>query len=351
MTASVRHLFYGILFLIVVCSIAVIGYMIGGWSFVESAYMAIITVFTVGYGEVLPVETPAMRIFTMGFIICGCTGYLYIGGALVQFLIEGQIETTLGKRRMTKSIENLTNHTIVCGFGRVGRMLTLELHRANHPFLVIERDEDAEEQLVDLGYAYVRADATSEKALKAAGIERAAEIAVVLPDDAANVFVTLSARNLNPSLSILARGMAPSTEQKLIQAGADRVVLPEHIGAERIAGLILRPTASSLITDGVIIHHIASDLEDLGLDVEEFSIPSHSKLVGMTPAALETSGSSAFLIVAIVRAHGETINSPPMDTKFEEGDILIVVCHSGRPPAFAETYEITREVSYRGTLG
>jgi voltage-gated potassium channel len=348
MTSSVRHLRNGTIFLLGICCIAVAGYMFAGWSFLEAAYMAVVTVFTVGYSEVLPIESPALRLFTMGFIVCGCTAYLYIGGALVQFLIEGQIETTLGNRRMSKSIKTLTNHTIICGFGRVGRMLAVELDQSNHPFVVIERSEDAEEELKERGFFYIRADATSEKALVDAGIDRARELAIVLPDDAANVFVTLSARNLNSKLSIIARGMTPSTEGKLLQAGADRVVLPEHIGAERIAGLILRPTASSLITEGVTISHITNDLADLGLDVEEFSIPPKSNLVGMTPADLETAGSSAFLIVAIVRADGTSIQSPAMDMKFEEGDILIVVCHSGQAPAFTEVFEVKREIHYRG---
>ena len=343
MLASVRHLLNGIIFLLIICCVAVVGYMIAGWTFIESAYMAIITVFTVGYGEVREVSSPTLQLFTMGFIVCGCTGYLYIGGALVQFLIEGQIENTLGKRRMSKLIKNLKNHTIVCGYGRVGRMLATELANANHPFVIIESSEDCEEEFRERGFHFLRADATSEKALVHAGIERASEIAVVLPNDASNVFVTLSARNLNPKLSIVARGMTPSTERKLIQAGADRVVLPEHIGAERIASLILRPTASSLLTDQLVISHIANDLADLKLNVEEFSIPAESNLIGRNPADLETAGSSAFLIVAIVRANGETIQSPSKDDLFEEGDILIVVCHAGAPLDFTEVFSLKRE--------
>jgi Trk K+ transport system NAD-binding subunit len=343
MTSSVRHLRNGTVFLFLVCCVAIVGYMIAGWTFVEAAYMAIITVFTVGYEEVHSVDHPALRIFTIGFIISGCTGYLYIGGALVQFLIEGQIENALGKRRMSKTIEKLKNHTIICGFGRVGRMLANELEEAGHAFVIIERSEKSEPELREKGYLFFRSDATLESALVSAGIKNARSIAVVLPDDAANVFITLSSRNLNPKLSIIARGMTPSTERKLVQAGADRVVLPEHIGAERIAGLILRPTASSLITDGVIISHIANDLADLGLDVEEFSIPSGSNLVGMSPADLETAGSSGFLIVAVVRETGETIHRPSAETRFQESDIIIVVCHSGEAPAFTQVFDVQHE--------
>lgn len=343
LTSSVRHLRNGTTFLFVVCCVAIAGYMIAGWTFIEAVYMAIITVFTVGYEEVHSVDHPALRIFTIGIIVSGCTCYLYIGGALVQFLIEGQIENALGKRRMSKTIEKLRNHTIICGFGRVGRMLATELEEAGHPFVIIERREDIEEELQEMGYLFFRNDATLESSLVAAGVRNARSIAVVLPDDAANVFITLSSRNLNPGLSIIARGMTPSTEGKLIQAGADRVVLPEHIGAERIAGLILRPTASSMITDGVLISHIANDLADMGLDVEEFSIPKGSNLVGMSPTDLESAGSSAFLIVAVVRSTGETIHRPSSATRFEEGDIIIIVCHSGEIPAFTQMFDVRHE--------
>lgn len=349
MTSSVRHLCIGALLLTLVCAVAVAGYMLAGWSWGDAVYMAVITVFTVGYGEVRPVETPGLQLFTILFIAAGCTAYLYIGGALVHFLIAGQIESILGRRRMTRSIEKLHHHTIICGYGRVGRILAEEFHEFGHPFVVIDHDDELRQELHERGFPTVMADATDETALLAAGIERASNLAIVLPNDASNVFIALSARNLNPRLSIVARGMTPSTEQKLRQAGADRVVLPEHIGAERIAGLILRPTASSLVTDGAVISYLVNDLAELGLDVEEFSVPEGSNLAGLTLADLETAGRSAFLVVAVVRAGGTAIQSPPLDTRFEAGDILVVVCHQGHAPAFEEQFEVTRE--FRGARG
>ena len=141
MSSSLRHLRNGSVFLLAVCAVAIVGYMVAGLSFLDAAYMATITVFSVGYGEVLPITDPSLRVFTILFIGLGCTGYLYIGGALVQFLIAGQIETTLGNRRMSKSIENLDQHTIICGYGRVGRMVAAELHLAGHPFVILEQSD------------------------------------------------------------------------------------------------------------------------------------------------------------------------------------------------------------------
>ncbi|MDF2376800.1 MAG: potassium channel protein [Verrucomicrobiales bacterium] len=348
MTASVRHLRNGAVFLVLICCCAIVGYVIAGWTFGEAAYMAVITVFAVGYEEVNPVITPGLRIFTMLFIMLGCTGYLYIGGALVQFLIEGQIETALGNRRMTKMINKLKEHTIICGYGRVGRMLAAELCEANHPFVVIDQNESLAASINEKGYLFLAADATSEKALVEAGILHANQIAVVLPNDSLNVFITLSARNLNRDLTIIARGMLPSTTAKLKQAGADKVVLAEQIGAERIASLILRPTASSMIANGTLLTHIANDFADLGLQVEELSIPEGSNLAGLTLANLEMKGSSAFLIVAVVKKDGTSIDSPSLDTKLDSGDTLISVCHKGDAPEFTKIFDVKRELQYRG---
>lgn len=343
MTSPVRHLRNGAIFLVIVCCIAVAGYIIAGWTFDESAYMAIITVFAVGYGEVNAITTPGLRLFTILIVIFGCTGYLYIGGALVQFLIEDQIQSVIGNRRMNKAISELKNHTVICGYGRVGRILADELKRANHPFVIIDRDESISTDLAAAEMLCVQADATDEDSLRSAGIMEADQVAVVLPDDAANVFITLSSRNLNPDLNIIARGMKITTEAKLRQAGANMVVLAEQIGAERIASLILRPTASSLITDGVNISHLANDFRELGIEVEEFSIPGNSKLVGSSLGALETSGSSAFLVVAVVRADGQTISSPPLDTLLKENDLIVTLCHEGTALNFAHIFNVKRE--------
>jgi voltage-gated potassium channel len=335
MTSSLGHLRNAAIFLVVVNAIAVVGYMVAGWSFLESAYMAIITVFGVGFGEVRPVDSDSLRFFTILFIFFGCTGYIYIGSAFVPFLVEGQIEQTLGKRRMSKTVDSLNDHTIICGFGRVGQMLAAELKSVDHPFVVIETNEARLEKIDHLGYLRVDGDATLESSLRAAGIERAGTIAVVIPSDAVNVFITLSARTLNEDLEIIARGLAVTTEAKLRQAGADRVIMAEHIGAERIAGLILRPSLGRLIREDQGLGHIQGELAELGLQIEELQISSECQLVGRTLADLEMTGSSAFLIVKIIRADGKQIHRPGLDTRLLAGDTMLMLCHRGTRPAFA----------------
>lgn len=335
MSSSLRHLRNAAIFLIVVNSIAVLGYMSAGWTFLEAVYMAIITVFGVGFGEVKPVDSDSLRFFTILFIFFGCTGYIYIGSALVQFLVEGQIEQTLGKRRMSKTLESLNGHTIICGFGRVGQMLAAELAAVAHPFVVIETNENRLEKIDQHGYLRVDGDATQESALKAAGIERAANIAVVIPSDAVNVFITLSARTLNADLEIIARGLAVTTEAKLRQAGANRVIMAEHIGAERIAGLILRPALGQLIREDQGLGHIQGELAELGIQIEELQITPDCRLVDRTLADLEMTGSSAFLIVKIIRADGQQIHRPGLETKILAGDTMLMLCHRGSRLAFA----------------
>ena len=348
MSSSLQHLRNGTLVLLAICAVAVGGYMFAGWPFLDALYMSVITVFTVGYGETLPINTPTLQIFTMAFVVSGCTAYLYIGGALVQFLIEGQIETALGKRRMMKTIDDLTGHTIICGYGRVGTMLAADLQQANHPFVVVDENEELHQAMHADGILCVRGDATHEDALLAAGIERAKDIAVVLPNDAANVFITLSARNLNADLLIIARGVAPTTERKLLQAGADRVVLPEHIGAERIAGIILRPATSNLLTNAPKLGHLADELSELGLQLEEYSVPAGSGIVGRNLADLETKGSSAFLIVSIIRADGSVLDRPTLETPIAVSDTLVTLCHKGEVPEFTRLFQVRRAMHYRG---
>ncbi|MDF1714950.1 MAG: potassium channel protein [Akkermansiaceae bacterium] len=338
MSSSLRHLRNAAIFLFVVNSVAVVGYMIAGWTFLESVYMAIITVFGVGFGEVKPVDSDALRFFTILFIFFGCTGYIYIGSALVQFLVEGQIEQKLGKRRMSKSLESLSGHTIICGFGRVGQMLATELASAGHPFVVIESNEGRSEKIEKLGYLHIDGDATLESSLSHAGIESASTIAVVIPSDAVNVFITLSARTLNPDLEIIARGLAVSTEVKLRQAGANRVIMAEHIGAERIAGLILRPSLGHLISEDQGLGHIQDELAELGIQIEELDVSPECRLVDRPLSDLEMTGSSAFLIVKIIRKDGRQIHRPGLETKLLAGDTILMLCHRGTRPAFADLF-------------
>lgn len=219
-----RNLAISVVFVLLVGLFAIAGYLGAGWSFDDAIYMVTLTIFTVGYGEVRPIDTDYLHLITMATMVFGCTGVIVVTGSLVQALTQSQLEQFFGKR-VERDIDRLDGHIIICGFGRIGLMLAGELASAGETFVVVERDEARCQEARDLGYLCRHADATDEDILRAMRVERAKVLATVLPDDAANVFITLSARSLNPKLEIIARGERPTTERKLIQAGADKVVM------------------------------------------------------------------------------------------------------------------------------
>ena len=230
---------------------------------------------------------------------------------------------------MQSDIDKLKDHVIVCGFGRIGLMLAKDLQAGRAPFVVLERGDKRHAEVLELGYLCLQGDATDETALIAAGVKRARVLATVLPDDASNVFITLSARSLNPSLQIIARGEVPSTESKLIQAGADRVVLPTHIGAERIAEMILYPETARFIRGSDRMRDFEKVLRDLGMELELVVAGEKSAAAHVAIEELERRGKGAFFVVQINRRDGETLTRPPGSTIIQPGDGLVVVGRAG----------------------
>ncbi len=319
-----RNLLAGIAFVLAVTALAIAGYVHAGWPFADALYMAILTVFTVGYGEVHPIDTPALRALTIGLIVAGCTGMIFVTGALVQLITAAQIQQALGLRRMSNEIGKLDRHVIICGFGRTGQMLARELRAGRAHFLIIERSETRFGEARALGYLALHADATDEEVLLRAGIARARVLATVLPDDATNVFITLSARSLNAALTIIARGEAPATETKLRHAGANQVVLPAHIGAERIAELILYSGETGSQTQTT-----ETNLRVLGLD-REVVVAEPGNFAGLTVEEAETRGAGAFFIVAIERQGGHDTARPEPQTRIAPGEGIVLVGRGGR---------------------
>jgi voltage-gated potassium channel len=329
LSSPLRNLLAGIAYLLVVCAAATGAYVAYGWPLGDAFFMVVTTVFTVGYGEIRPVDTGVLRTVTVALIMAGCTGMIFVTGALVQLITVSQFAQILGTRRMQKDISALRGHVIVCGFGRIGQMLSRELQDARVACVVLERNSERVRLAHDLGHLALDVDATDEEALRAAGISQARALASVLPDDAANVFITLSARGLNRALTIIARGEAPSTEKKLLQAGADRVVLPAHIGAERVAELILFQDIVPLLQGGTQAG-LARDLRRLGLELEILPAAEGSRCVGLTIAALEQAAAGAFLVVALSRATGGSCVQPAGDLVIAAGDGVAVVGRPGR---------------------
>lgn len=328
--SSTGNLVAGVLFILGVIGFGTGGYAAAGWSLTDAFYMVVITIFSVGYGEVRPINTMWLHTLTTGLIVLGCTGMIFLTGALVQLFTASELQRILGFKRMKNEIDHLKDHVVVCGFGRIGNMLARELLDGKASFVIVERAEARVAEARALRYLCIQGEATDEAVLHQAGVGRARILATVLPDDAANVFITLSARSLNRSLHIIARGEVPSTEGKLLHAGADEVVLPTHIGAERIAELILYPKASALIRDNERMRGFERSLHNLGLELEVLPAADDSKFANLTIEQIEQRADGAFLIVAINRKDGSTITRPPTSTRIESGDGVILIGRSGR---------------------
>jgi voltage-gated potassium channel len=342
--SPLRNLGFGVLYMLVVMTLGVVSYMMAGWSFGDALYMVIITVYTVGYGETMPIGTPLLRGITISVIVLGCTGMIFLTGALVQLITLNQINQILGLKRMTTQIDRLRDHVIICGFGRIGAMLAQELRVARTRFVIIEHTEAGAAQAREQGYLCLQADATNEAALESAGIRHARTLATVLSSDAANVFITLSGRSLNPKLDIIARGELPSTESKLIQAGANKVVLPAHIGAERIAEMILYPESARFIRETDRMKEFEKVLVSLGLDLDLVVVEPDSPVIGKTIEKVEQEAGGAFFIVQLNRRDGESILRPESATVVEAGDGLVLVGRGAQERALSGLFEAPGQV-------
>jgi Trk K+ transport system NAD-binding subunit len=348
LASPLRNLVGGLIYMTVVMAAATLAYVAAGWHFGDAAYMVILTVYTVGYDEVRPIDTAALRGITMALIVLGCTGMIFLTGALVQLITASQIQQILGLKRMQSQIDHLKDHVIICGYGRIGQMLARQLHAGQAKFLVIERSEQRAAEARALGYVVMQASAEDETVLTAAGIERARTLATVLPDDAANVFITLSARSLNGTLTIIARGEAPNTESKLMQAGANRVVMPTHIGAERVAELILYPEAARFLHGTEHKEEFARDLRMLGLDIEVVTVDQGSNSIGRTIEAIEHEAGGAFLIVGLNRRDGEPMMRPEPAAIIQAGDGVVILGRPGRARMVSTIFERGLRRSARG---
>jgi voltage-gated potassium channel len=345
--SPLRNLIVGVFYMLVVMAGAVIAYVMAGWSVGDALYMVIVTVYTVGYGEVQPVTSPLLRGITISTIVLGCTGMIYLTGALVQFITLNQINQMFGIKRMSNQIDRLRGHVIVCGFGRIGIMLAQELHAGGASFVILEPADAAVTLARSLGYLCLQADATDEAALQAAGIEHARTLATVLSNDALNVFITLSARSLNPHLDIIARGELPSTESKLMQAGANKVVLPTHIGAERIAEMILYQETARFIRGSDRMKDFEKVLLSLGLDMHVVVAAPKSAAIGKTIETIEQQGNGSFFIVQINRRDGEAVTRPDGSTVVGDGDGLVLVGRGGQARAVGALFEAGGRTAFR----
>jgi voltage-gated potassium channel len=225
-------------------------------------YMTIITLSTVGYGEVRNIG-PAGRIFTILLILFGVSIIAYIVGLVAETLVESEIRSIFGRKKLSKKIRSLKNHYIICGYGRIGRIICKELIRKSIPPIVIEKDEQVRRLLDHNELLYPDADATEEEVLVEAGIEKAKGLVAVVSSDPQNVYIPLTARGLNPLLYILSRAEDEATEKKVIRAGANEVMLPYRLGGRRMAQAILSPTVSDFIESTIHDHSFELNPEEI----------------------------------------------------------------------------------------
>jgi voltage-gated potassium channel len=329
-----------LLFLAVVFTVSVIGYLIYGWNLLDSVYMVVITMFGVGFGEVHPLDTPGGKIFTMFVVVGGTSAVVFVIGEVIRFVAEGEIMKAIGELKKSKQVDVISQHAIICGYGRIGQILARELAASNFPFVVVDLDEERLALAEEQGYLFVKGSATEEETLQRAHIERAVVLATVLPQDTLNVFITLTARNLNRHLRIIARGEQPSTEKKLKQAGADEVVLPASIGGTRIAHSIKRPATMKFLGDNRGI--ISEELKLLGVEIDELRLHKHTHLVGKTILELQAMSEGHLLVIALLRADGSVLRSGFMEEELKAGDAVIIIGRVQSLPAALRS-EVDRE--------
>ena len=308
--------------IILLCSILLsgaFGYMtIEGAPFLDSMYMTVITIGSVGYSEVITLSK-AGRIFTMCLILVGLSFVLYLLSEITNAVVEGGLRRILGRSNMEKKVAGLKNHYIVCGFGRIGKVICKALQENSLPFVIVENDLDEIRKIDDLGFFSLQGNASSDETLLKAGIKQAKGLIAVVSSDADNVYIVLSARGLNPDLYIMARSSgADGTEIKLLRAGADKVISPYYIGAVRMAQMVMRPTVVDFLD--LTVHG-----GELGLRLEELRVSERAAFANKTLMDSNIRKKHDLIVVAIKREHGEMLFNPTPGSAILPGDILIVL--------------------------
>ncbi|MBW2136927.1 MAG: potassium channel protein [Deltaproteobacteria bacterium] len=313
---SPRKLAKGFAVLLIILLSGTLGYMVvEGWGFLDSLYMTVITITTVGFREVGPISAEG-EVFTIIIIFSGMGIIAYILGIFAQAMIDFQVRAIIGRRKLGLTLKAIKNHYIICGFGRIGRIICRELRANNVPFVVIENNSETIQALESEGFPYINGDATTEEVLLEAGIERAKGLVSVVASDADNLFITMSARGLNPGLFILGRADEEQTEKKLLRAGANRVVMPYLLGGQKMAHTILKPAVADFIE--FTVHN-----KDISLELGEMVVDERSRMNGLTLIESGIRQEMDVIIVAVMKADGEMKFNPSSQTRIEAGDTLI----------------------------
>jgi len=332
MRAPLARVRLGFLLLAIVFVASVGGYRLLGYNWLEAVWMVVITIASVGYGE-RPTQPPAVQLLTVAVILIGFSAAAYTFGGLLQLLLAGELEELLGRRRMTIEINRLDGHTIVVGFGRIGQVLAADLSRHGREFVIVEKNADRCREAGERGFRYLNGNATDDAVLVQAGVERARSLISALPNDADNVFITLTARNLNRGLTIVARAEQATSERKLRQAGADRVVMPSTIGAQQMSRLVTRPHTADLL-------ELFAEQGNLNVEIDELTIPADSPLVGRSVGESEVHHRFGLLVLAIKQLPDKMIFSPAADHRFLPGEVVIVLGKTDDISRFRDAFQL-----------
>ncbi len=315
---SEKHLIVSFVLTLLIISFGTVGYMaIEGWEILDAFYMTVITMGTVGYNEVHEISKTG-RLFTVLLIFFGVGYFVYLAGVVVQFMVEGRMRAILGRRRLDKKIDRLNNHYIVCGYGRIGRVLCKNLQRKPLALVVIEKNRELIPVMDEDKVLYVCGDVSDEANLIKAGIKRAKGLVAVLATDADNVFLVLTARQLNPDIHIVARACHVESKSKLRAAGANSVESPYEMGGVSMAQRILRPTVTNFLD-------LAFTYSRKDIQMEEIPVSSSSALSNVM---LKDSGIRQrfnLIIIAIKKSDDSMLFNPSFETLIKAGDTVIAV--------------------------
>lgn len=315
---SFKHLYRSTLLTFAILTFGTVGYMlIEDWPLLDALYQTVITISTVGFSEVHSIS-PAGRAFTIILVFIGVGFVMYVAGAVVQFMVEGRLRAILGRRRLDRKIGRLKDHYIVCGYGRIGKVLCHHLARSPHGVMVIEKNPEMASAMEADGILYLTGDAADEDNLTKAGIEHARGLIAVLATDVANVYLVLTARQLSASLFIMARASNAASASKLRAAGANQVESPYVMGAFNMASKILRPTVTSFLD-------IALGYKNVDIQMEEIPVDSCSPLANVQ---LKDSGirqNYNVIVIAVKASDGQMSFNPSFETVIQSGETIIAV--------------------------
>jgi len=312
---KLRIAFFGLVSIFIVGTVGF--HFFEDWEYIPSLYTTVVTLSTVGYGDYYP-RTEAGQLFTVFLIIFGVGTMLYTVGLFAETLVEGRLQVILGRGKLDKIIEKMNNHYIICGCGRIGFLICKELKEEKIDFVVIDNNPEVIQKLEEERFIYCKGDATHDRTLLDAGIKRARGIVCVLPTDAENLYVILTAKELSQEIYILSRSEEEASEHRLLRAGANRVMSPYTLGGMRMAMAILRPAMLDFI-------EITTSRQSLELRMEEITVCSGSSLIGKTIVETDIRQRYGLIIVAVKKDTGRMIFNPLATYQFEKGDMLIAM--------------------------